>query len=621
MKKTFYLLTRPLVWLWKFLTSGLSVLTNLLFLLFVLVVAAVIFYKPVIKVPANCALYFAPNGDIVEQHSVITPLTKLISQVSDAPDHEEIFLQDILDVLNAATDDPRIRMLVINTNRLGKVSLEQLQTIGEAMEEFKRAGKQIVCMGSNFNQAQYYLASRADKIYLNPMGGVQLHGLAISCLYIKDLLDKLDIDVHVFRVGTFKSAVEPLLRNDMSPEDKEANRNLLQQIWQVYSNDIIKYRHLNPETFTENINEKVKELASVGGNKAQLALSTGLVDGLKTSEEVNKLLQKQVGLSADQHDFKHIDFDQYLQTVTPSYIKPPAKVPYIGIISVSGNIVSGKGNMGQIGADDLIKQIRKASRNPRIKAIVLRINTGGGSAFASELIRQELLAAKQAGKVVVVSMGAMTASGGYWLTADADCIVASPTTLTGSIGIFGAIPSLNRSLAQIGIHSDGLGTTDIAQFGNLTSPMSADEQAFMQMQVEQGYKQFINIVMAGRHMKPDAVEKIAEGRVWDGATAQKLGLVDKLGDLQTAIAEAAARAHVSAVDCVFIEKPPENFLEKLQGLEQSSVALIRQFTHTQVLPPSWQQLLTEQFGFLLQSNTPDHLYAHSLLTRSPVEFQ
>ncbi|MGD9948544.1 MAG: signal peptide peptidase SppA [Desulfobulbus sp.] len=618
MKKIIWLCTRPFYWLWKFLSSGLSVLSNLIFLGLVLAIVTASFYTPDIKIPNGSALILAPEGEIVEERSPMDPATKIISQIAGTPLHAETFLQDILDVVHAAAQDPRIKMLVINTNRMEGASLDQIQTIGKALEQFKGEGKQIIAIGDSFNQGQYYLASWADKIYLPPMGTVNLRGFSVYRLYLKDMLDKLAVDFHVFRIGTFKSAVEPFLRNDMSPEDREANRLWLGHLWNAYSADITKHRRLDPEVFAENVNQMVSQLASVGGDRAQLALATGLVDGLKTRQELEAMLLAQVGPSEDKKSFNHISFQNYLQNITPSYSAPAGKQGLIGIITASGNILPGEGSVGQIGADNLIKKIRKARQDQRIKAIVLRINTGGGSAFASELIRQELVQAQKEGKVVVVSMGSMTASGGYWLSADADSIVAAPTTLTGSIGIFGAIPTLEKSLAKLGIHGDGIGTTDVAHFGNMTSAMSMEEASALQMDVEQGYKQFVSIVAQGRKMQPAAVEKIAEGRVWDGATALKLGLVDKLGNLETAVAEAARIAQVPPENGFFIDLTPENLLERFKQTDQPVEAQMNRLLQTALIPTPLKQAAATRLDFLVQREDPRNIYAHSMLSCSPV---
>ncbi len=622
MKRLISILTCPFIWLWKFLRTGLTVLSNLIFLGLVLLGLTLVLYTPTIHVPLQSALVLAPEGDIVEERSSMDPMARVLNHISGAPLHRETFLQDIIDTVSTAADDRRIKLLVLNTNRMGDASLDQIRAIGTAIESFKRAGKHVIAVGDNFNQAQYYLASWADKIYLHPMGGVNIRGFSVFRLYIREMLDKLDVNFHVFRVGTFKSAVEPFLRNNMSPEDKEANSLWLGNLWKAYCADIAKHRKLESIVLTDNINQMVSQLASVGGDRGQLALATGLVDGLKTHQEMEALLKEQVGLSANKKEYNHIGFNDYLETVTPSYVDSQDKKALIGIITASGSIMPGKGAVGQIGSDDLIKRIRKARQDDRVKAIVLRISTGGGSAFASELIREELVAVQKEGKPVVVSMGAMAASGGYWLAADADAIMASPTTLTGSIGIFGAIPTVEKTLAHLGIHGDGLGTTDIALFGNPTTAMSQEEASALQMDVEQGYRQFIEIVAKGRKMSTAQVEKIAEGRVWDGATALKLGLVDKLGNLQDAIAEAAKRAQVPEATGYLIDLTPDNYLERFKRTEQPVEAMATRLLQSPLVPAALRQsAAAEQFGFLVHSSDPRGLYAHCLLPLSALSFR
>lgn len=613
MKKFIQVLFMPLVWLWTFLSKGITVLANLLFLLFLAAVAAAFLYKPHINVPGKSALVLAMEGDIVEERSPMDPMTKLINNAAGVPIHEETFLQDVIDVVTEAAQDERIAMLLLKTDRMGSASLDQIKAIGGALESFKGAGKKVIAYGDSFNQAQYYLASWADAIYLNPMGAVNLRGFSVFRLYMQEMLEKLAINFHVFRVGTFKSALEPFLRNNMSPEDREANQLWLGNLWQVYCEDVSRHRKTSVENLTANINALVDNLQSSGGDRSQLALASGLVDGLKTHQELEAELKKMVSADGSKAGFKHIGAQKYLQTITPSYTALGDETEAIGIISASGNIMYGDGGVGQIGSDEMVRQIRKARTDKRIKAIVLRINSGGGSAVASELIRQELVQAQKDGRPVVVSMGAMAASGGYWLAANADKIVAEPVTLTGSIGIFGAVPTVEETLARLGIHGDGVGTTAISHFGNPASAMSKEEESLYQMEVEHGYRQFLDIVAQGRKMKPAEVEKIAEGRVWDGATAMRLGLVDRLGDLKSALAEAAALAKIPEENAIYIEETPANFLERFQRAEQPVEALIGRVLAGPIVPASLTKQLAGHFAFLRQSSDPKGLYAHCLL--------
>lgn len=621
MKKFFQVIFLPFYWLWKFFSSGLTVLSNLVFLGLILIGLTLVFYTPKVTVPNKSALVLAPEGDIVEERSPMDPVAKVFNNLAGVPLEGETFLQDIIDAIETAADDQRIKLLILNPNRMGDVSLDQVKTIGEAIDDFKQTGKQVIAIGDSFNQAQYYLASWADKIYLHPTGAVDVHGFSVFRFYMQELLDKLNINLHIFRVGTFKSAVEPFVRNDMSPEDKESNRLWLGNLWKAYCADVAEHRKLEVAILNENINNLVSQLASVGGDRSQLALVTGLVDGLKTHQELEQLLKELVGPSTDKTGYNRISMQDYLQTVTPSYADEGGKKDLIGIIAASGTIMYGKDTVGQIGSDDLIKRIRKARQDKRIKAIVLRINTGGGSALASELIRQELLLAKKEGKPVVVSMGAMAASGGYWLAADADAIVASPVTLTGSIGIFGIVPTVEKALAHIGIHGDGVGTTDIAHFGNLATAMSREEQAAFQMDVEQGYRRFLDIVAQGRKMTVAEVEKIAEGRVWDGATALKLGLVDKLGNLEDALAEAAKLAQVPAENGYFIELTPDSYFERFKQMEPPVEALAKRLGYASLFPALRHEPLVDQLEILLQSGDPGRLYAHCLLPISAATFR
>jgi protease-4 len=446
------------------------------------------------------------------------------------------------------------------------------------------------------------------------MGGVHLRGFSLFRLHMRELLDNLSIDARVFRVGTFKSAVEPFLRNDMSPEAKEANLLWLNNLWQSYLADITTNRKLDPAVVQELLDHFPARLAEVQGDRAGLALAAGLVDALKTRAEVNELLTQKLGPADNGKGYKQIGFQHYLKTVSRSYTDTADKKQLIGIISATGNILPGDGAIGNIGADDLCKRIRKAGQDARIKALVLRVNTGGGSTLASEQIRQELEQLQKAGKTVVVSMGSMAASGGYWLAANADAIVAAPTTLTGSIGIFGIAPDLQRTLARLGVHGDGVGTTAIARFGNPAAGMSEAEAAMMQLDVERGYRHFIEIVATGRKMSPEQVDRIAQGRIWDGTTAHSLGLVDRLGNLETAVAEAARLAKVPKENAVFLQDDIREYLG-LDQIRQSMQTLLARFTPSLLPRDPVQQLLGEQLD-MLPPDAPAGLYSHCLVPLS-----
>ncbi|MCI5143359.1 MAG: signal peptide peptidase SppA, partial [Candidatus Electrothrix sp. ATG1] len=428
-----------------------------------------------------------------------------------------------------------------------QAGLNQLQDIGRAIDAFKKSGKPVIAYADSLSQGQYYLAAQGDKVYLNPMGEVDLHGFGVFRLYMRELLDKLKISFHIFKVGTFKSALEPFLRNDMSPEAKEANQQWLSQLWQQFCDDIAKQRGISLQNIHAAIEQLPKKLQETGGDTAKMAIKLGLIDGIKTRAEFREHLISLVGRNKKQTGFKQVAFSNYLETLTPAYQAPISKEKHVALIIAQGDIVYGNAEIGQIGSSGLTTLLRKARQKKNVKAVVLRIDSGGGSAVASEIIRQEILQLQKAGKPVVVSMGSMAASGAYWLAADADKIYASPNTITGSIGIFGAFPTIEKSLAEIGVFNDGIGTTKMAGQRSLTRSMSDEFRAAVQLNIEHGYRQFIQIVANGRGMEQAEVEQIAQGRVWDGTTAVQLGLVDELGNLEDAVTTADKPTSLAAV--------------------------------------------------------------------------
>ncbi len=614
MKRLFTLLFLPFRLMWRFLRTGITVLANLVFLGMLMVMLFGLFYTPEISIPEGSALVIRLEGDIVEERSPMRPFAQYFNRLAGVPLEEEVFLQDLLDGIDAAGTDARIKALVLDLDHLGAASLDQLQVIGEALSRARAQGKHIVALGDSFNQSQYYLAARANEIWLNPMGSVEVRGFSLLRLYIRELLDKLSVNMHIFRVGTYKSAIEPFTRNDMSPADREASAMWMGRLWTLYSDAVAEQRSIEAATLRERIINQNASLDAAAGNRAQAALNMGLVDALKSRPEMLRQLQQLVGPGTGRKNFNSVAFSQYLQTLTPSYSGREDAAGQVGILTATGDIVYGKGGVGQIGSDILLAQIEKARKDKKIKAVVLRINSGGGSAFASELIRQGLLQLQQEGKPVVISMGAMAASGGYWLSADADHIVAAPATLTGSIGIFGAVPTFEQALARIGVHGDGLNVGGKNLPANLATGMEPEDSAALQMDVDYGYRRFLEIVAQGRKKSVAEVAGIAEGRVWDGVTAQELGLVDSLGGLAEAVAVAAKLAKLSPEDAVYILPPPVPFLEQL-GFAQTALQARLQARAPQPLAVAGhlQQELGRHYGFLLEKSDPRHMYAHSLL--------
>jgi protease-4 len=595
------------------LTAAASILFTVFFFLFLFALfsgaASLHRQGKSVTVPKGCALVLAPGGSILEKRPPFNPAEELAGLLNRTPQRKALLLQDIISGLRKAAKDDRIKLLFIAPDRLEQASLNQLRDIGQAIAQFRAAGKRVITAADSYSQGQYYLAAWSDEIYLNPMGSVDLHGFGLFNLYLRELLDKLEITFHVFRVGAFKAAVEPLLRKDMSPEAKENNLRWLNRLWAGYCRDVAVQRRIPPQAVADAAERLAENMEAASGDAAMMAKNSKLVDSLKTSAELREHLRRLVGGSEDNEEgFNRIDFSDYLNAVGSSWSKPLTKQDRVAILVAQGDIVYGEGGEGQIGSGDLEGQLRKLRQDKHVKAVVLRIDSGGGSAFASELIRQELLLTKKAGKPMVVSMGSAAASGGYWIAADADRIFASPYTITGSIGIFGAFPTIEKTLAKAGIFSDGIGTTGLAGAGSIVRPLPEDFSRAMQNQIELGYRRFIDLVANGRKLNKEDVEKIAGGRVWDGASAFELGLTDKLGSLEDAVAAAAQLAGLPADQAAYVEdevSPVEVFLRNVRTAHIAASPLVTR-------AEQFISQFARQHDFLFKGD-PQHIYSHCML--------
>ena len=391
---------------------------------------------------------------------------------------------------------------------------------------------------------------------------MDLHGFATNGLYYKSLLDKLKVSTHVFRVGTYKSAVEPFIRDDMSPAAREADSRWIGELWQNYLNTIAANRQITAQQLFPGAQGVIDGLRKVDGDTAKYALDNKLVDALGTSTEVEKALTKQFGWSKEDNNYSAISYYDYT-------LKTPAdQGSAIAVIFANGAIMDGEETPGNVGGDTTAAQIRDARLDPKVKAIVLRVNSPGGSVSASEMIREELAAAKAAGKPVVVSMGGMAASGGYWISTPADYIVANPSTLTGSIGIFGVINTVEDTLGSIGVHTDGVATSPLADVST-TKALPPEVQQLMQLSIENGYKRFITLVANARKSTPEKIDQIAQGHVWTGEDAKANGLVDSLGDFDDAVAKAAELAKLKQWHINYYQEEPTFFSMVVDSLTGS----------------------------------------------------
>tara|TARA_R110002167_G_scaffold365860_2_gene591715 strand:- start:37904 stop:39826 length:1923 start_codon:yes stop_codon:yes gene_type:complete len=569
---------------WRLFTLTRSIVLNLIFIVFFIGFIAVLNTDiDRVTVPEKAALVLNLVGDLVEQKQEINPVDAfLIEALDEKEDRPEVLLSDVLDVIAQAKNDDRVQLLVLQLQGLRSTGLSKLQDVGAALTDFKSSGKKIIALGDQYTQDQYYIASYADDIWLNTQGFMLLDGYGRYNMYFKSALEKLSINQHIFRVGTFKSAVEPFLRDDMSDEAKLANELWLNDLWNQYKQDVAKQRNFGIENFDESITDLVKKFTDANSSFANYALANNWVDQLKTRSQMRDELINLVGENKKGTSYSHIGFKDYLEVITPHKALNENSVnsssdnsssDKVAIIVAKGTILDGTQNPGTIGGDSTAKLLRKARNNDNVKAVVLRVDSPGGSAFASEIIRQEVELLKAAGKPVVASMGTYAASGGYWISAPANKIYAAPSTITGSIGIFGMMMTFEDSLSKLGIHTDGVGTTDIAGFGP-TQPLTEGMAQLFQLSINKGYQDFITLVAQNRNMTLAQVDAIAQGRVWSGKKAKELGLVDELGNLTDAIIAAAELAKLDKYDTLLIEKEVSErnkFIQKMMGEAKSFI--------------------------------------------------
>ncbi|WP_298941029.1 signal peptide peptidase SppA [uncultured Psychromonas sp.] len=597
----------------KFINFIRLFILNSLFLIIILVIfISFRTQEEPIKVADNSYLRLDLNGYIVEKKQPINISQEISKQLAglDQEVPQAFETQELIKTIRSAKHDNRITGLVLELTDLQSASLDQLSDIGEAIKEFKADGKPVFAYADNYTQTQYYLAAYADHITLPPNGFVLLQGYSVNRLYFKDLLDTLLVTPHIFKVGTYKSFVEPFTETKMSQYSKEANQHWLDQLWESYIKRILAQRKDNKLITANSINpdlESLKaKLQAVSGDTSEYALSVGLVDELAFYDDFVSNLTRLANTEDDTVNV--IDYNSYRSTLSPLY-KTTGAENQIAVIHGTGEIVSGFTDGTTIADKSFNALLQQARNDSRVKAVVIRLDTPGGSAFASENIRQQVLALKTAGKKVVVSMGAVTASGGYWIASAADEIIASPTTLTGSIGIFGMFATIDKSLNKIGVHQDGVSTSPLSGFG-ITQPLSPELAEIFQIGIENGYANFLKVVSEGRSMSVEEVDKVAQGRVWTGVDGLENGLVDQLGDLQSAINTAASLANISDFDVISIEPKVSSKQAIFNQILTSSITLLPSGVIKQ---RSWISIfsdLEEQANFMTRLNDPQSRYVY-----------
>jgi protease-4 len=562
-------------------------------------------------VPRTAALIIAPQGELVEQLSGDS-VRRAFGEASGGPAPETL-LKDVIDAIGAAKSDSRIKLIVLDLDQFDASGLSKLQEFGAALRDFRASGKRVIAMGDSFSQTQYYVAAQAGEVYLDPMGEVEIHGFSYYRMYYKDAIDKLEVDSNVFRAGTFKSYTDQFSRSDMAPSEREETSVWLESLWNSYTQDVTRARSLPAGALKDYISAQPASLQAVSGDLAKMALQRGLVTSLKSRRQVADDLKGLVGEDDNNHSFNGIGMSEYLASVRSKHVLKSKSDARVGIVVASGEIFDGHRMPGSIGGESTSELLRQARYDNAIKAVVLRVDSPGGSEFASEKILREVQALRKAGKPVVVSMSSYAASGGYYIAAAANQIYASPTTITGSIGVFSYIPTFQRSLEKLGVKVDGLGTTPLAGDMRFDRALGPVTKQVLQASVDHAYQQFLKRVADGRKKTVEEIDKIAQGRVWAGADAQRIGLVDHLGGLKDASDAAAKLAELgSDYDVDYIETEL-SLREQLLMQIRSQGARVAQLTGLIPERTDFEKILDpllEQAHMISQLKDPRGLYSY-----------
>ena len=558
---------RLLKGIWRVLSGisrAISVLVPLLFVtIFVIAFSTTLNESTPEPLPERAALLIAPSGPLVEDSPPVDTLSAFINQDYDQP----VLLNDVVRSIRWAATDERITSLVFDLENLAGPSTSQTLEISSAIEVFRASGKPVIAAGDFYSQAHYLLASQADHILLHPEGGMFLEGFSVYRSYLRSFLEKTRVTMHVFRAGENKSAVEPYLRDDMSDEEREVVSRWLEGLWAAYTELAESGRELPAGTLDQFIASFAAQLDASDNDLAETMLAAGWVDMLADHAQMEDALAEWVGVTDEDGYAEVISLDRYVEDVKMSRSLTEENLPLIAIIPVEGTLMPGDSEEGMAGSDTINGYIDTALEAEDLAAIVLRVNSPGGSVFASDLIRRKLREVADADISIVVSMGTIAASGGYWIAAEADEIWALPTTLTGSIGAFSAFPTIEGIVEYIGVTVDGVGTTPLAGAASFNRGLSPEMASIMQALAYGAYDDFIELVASGRDMSEQAVREVADGLVWTGAEAAERGLVDELGGLDEAVAAAA----------------------RLAGVEEWRTARTR-------LPPSFESVLLQELG-------------------------
>ena len=608
---------RVLGGLWSTLNFTRQLVFNLIFLLVLFLLLMAIIASPGVQpLEEKTALVMDMNGVLVEQFTS-APLDRVVNQATGQA-QPEIQLRDALHAIKAAKDDKRIDRIVLLTDGFNAAGFAAMRDLAAALRDFRSSGKQVISFGTEMEQKQYYLAAQADEVYMDPQGGVLLEGLGRYRMYYREgLQDKLGVDVHLFKVGEFKSAAEPYVLDGASESAREADLFWMSDVWQRFVADVAQARKLEAADINAMINDLPARVQAASGDLGQLALDEKLVDGLKTSQEMEKLLIERGVADEDGTSFRQIDLKGYQMHLARENISMASR-PQVAVVVAQGEITFGEQSPGTVGGESTSALLRQAREDENVKAVLLRVDSPGGGVFPSEQIRREVELTKAAGKPVVVSMGNVAASGGYWISMNADRIYADDSTITGSIGIFGLWMTVPRVLEKIGVSTDGVGTAPLAGAFDPTLPLDPNAGIIIQSVIEKGYADFTGKVAAARGSTPEKIDLVAQGRVWSGAQAKERGLVDELGGLEAALAHAATLAKLEEGDYAvsYIEKPLtsfERFVVNMGGNARMQGVLRLLAPQTMLLDRETMQRVEGELAWLdRQGRAPFRAVAHCL---------
>lgn len=515
---------------------------HLILLLLIFGVIAGALRGTVPRVPSKAALFIQPQGAIVEQLAS-DPIQRAFDEATGRGQNQTL-LWDITESIRAAVNDRRVEAIVLRLDRMGGAGQPTLNEIANALQEYRATGRKVIAWSSSYNQAQYFLAAQADEVYVDPFGEVMIEGYERYRTFLKGLLDKLSVDMHLFRVGAWKTGAEDLVRVDMSPEDRMESEVYLNALWKGYQEKVTKARGIEPDAIDRYANGFIESLRAKGGDAAAVALDAGLVTGLKTDSQLAERLVELVGSHDGPRQYSHVTLGDYVRVLRAEEKLRRHPGGRVAVVVASGEILDGEQPPGTVGGETVSALLREIRDDDGVSAVVLRVDSPGGSVFASEQIYREVVSIKAAGKPVVISMGDVAASGGYYIAAPADRIIAHPLTITGSIGIYAALPTVDRTLGKVGVTVDGVGTTALSGKMRLDRPLDPVLRDYVQLTIEHGYEQFLAHVAQGRSKTRDEVHEVAQGRVWVGSDALARGLVDELGSYDDAVKAAAKLANL-----------------------------------------------------------------------------